>query len=436
VTALRWAARLFLIIVAGTTFLGAALVSGAPQVEDPGVPSARDVGTGRTVARLAFAAMRNNGAGYIGIRAEELPGVARVISFSNPSLTVDGRIEAGPAEKGSVRDGRHQVPHTATARAAIQIAERTWLNATLSGQGNSFTQPGRIAAKLGTVQLSPGLTEAFADLAIRFVWGDQPGPAPTLDTVIPGLRVGGDFVTARIDMPVTLIRQVQALIGRYPEDAVDAARASYLRLTRFEDSFRRPATMAGLFRAAFPDSSETVTPGASSGRLVAMLMASYDPTFLRFLDASAGRTPLCLPEPFIVTVAGRRDLALHFLISAVFSANRDSDLGDALGEMKELSDALPGGSGFSFVDLAADRAGLRLGQLLADPNLTAETQARLSRARPGDLFPARALGLEEGLSEAEFERRFGALDSAQYEAAVERIDRALDALPIYAPLLR
>lgn len=66
----------------------------------------------------------------------------------------------------------------------------------------------------------------------------------------------------------------------------------------------------------------------------------------------------------VVTLAGRSDLPQHFTISAVLAATAGSPLSDVVGLYKELDDARHG-SGFSFNDLAADRAGTRLGALAA-----------------------------------------------------------------------
>ncbi|MDD1614851.1 MAG: hypothetical protein LUP98_09400, partial [Methylococcaceae bacterium] len=58
----------------------------------------------------------------------------------------------------------------------------------------------------------------------------------------------------------------------------------------------------------------------------------------------------------------RIDLAQHFIGSAAITASMDGQVAKAVGEEKELSDA-QGGSGFSFIDLAADKAGTRFGEM-------------------------------------------------------------------------
>jgi hypothetical protein len=81
-----------------------------------------------------------------------------------------------------------------------------------------------------------------------------------------------------------------------------------------------------------------------------------------------------------VSLRGRVDLARHYLASSAIAATGDGDLSDLVGVYKEWSDSR-GGSGFSFVDLAADRAGTRLGRLATtSPALARRVQASRSVA--------------------------------------------------------
>ena len=54
---------------------------------------------------------------------------------------------------------------------------------------------------------------------------------------------------------------------------------------------------------------------------------------------------------------GRRDLAQHFFLSGYLAAVVGSAAAESAGIAKELADARSG-SGFSYVDLAADLAGI------------------------------------------------------------------------------
>jgi hypothetical protein len=103
---------------------------------------------------------------------------------------------------------------------------------------------------------------------------------------------------------------------------------------------------------------------------------------------------------------------------------------DAIGVYKEMADSRHG-SGFSFADLAADRAGTRFGELLnrKSPRLNALLDKELN---DGDLIPVIS-DLPESISAVEFQRRFGNTNSPAYQQLTAEIERRLDALPLYKP---
>lgn len=132
--------------------------------------------------------------------------------------------------------------------------------------------------------------------------------------------------------------------------------------------------------------------------------------------------------PVAPTLLGRIDSAQHFVISAALAAWAGEPLADAIGLYKELADARHG-SGFSFADLAADRAGTTFGELLLK---RPERLDQLLRQPIEDtqLVPALA-GLPESLSEAEFRRRFGHAGSPAYQQLAAEIEQRIAALPLY-----
>ena len=130
-----------------------------------------------------------------------------------------------------------------------------------------------------------------------------------------------------------------------------------------------------------------------------------------------------------VTLLGRQDTPLHFLISAALSAEGGAALADAVGLYKELSDS-KGGSGFSFNDLAADRAGTRLGRLAVRDPLA--FQARLAAGvQEDDLMPMVA-DLPEALTQPEFLRRYGGVGGLAYQQMLQDIEARLDRLALLA----
>ena len=131
----------------------------------------------------------------------------------------------------------------------------------------------------------------------------------------------------------------------------------------------------------------------------------------------------------LLSLNGRRDFAEHFVISAALTVNAGSRLANAIGLIKEEEDANKGGSGFSFTDLAANRAGVRLGDRATGP-AAAQVQQRLAAARTNaDLLPD-FRDLPEFMPQAEFDRHFGPIGSRRYQKAIERIDDRLAAHPL------
>lgn len=132
--------------------------------------------------------------------------------------------------------------------------------------------------------------------------------------------------------------------------------------------------------------------------------------------------------PVLLSLYGRRDLAEHFTLSAALSINGGSRLANAIGLLKEEEDAKKG-SGFSFTDLAADRAGVRLGER-STGDAAERVRQQLAAARSdADLMPD-IRDLPEFMPQTEFDRRFGPIGSGRYQRVIERIDASLDAHPL------
>lgn len=66
------------------------------------------------------------------------------------------------------------------------------------------------------------------------------------------------------------------------------------------------------------------------------------------------------PTEQLVTLERRNDFVKHFMASAAITAYSNTKLSDAIGIYKETADSHIG-SGFSFSDIAANRAGARFG---------------------------------------------------------------------------
>jgi len=131
------------------------------------------------------------------------------------------------------------------------------------------------------------------------------------------------------------------------------------------------------------------------------------------------------------TLRGRDDWSKHFFVSASLTVLAVSSVSDAAGLLKEEVDA-GGGSGFSFADLMADRAGTTFAVVATrDEQAARAVQDRLARGfRVDDFFPP-ATGLPEGLQDAELQSRYGGVGGAGYLRLVEDIEARLRACAAY-----
>jgi uncharacterized protein YfiM (DUF2279 family) len=130
------------------------------------------------------------------------------------------------------------------------------------------------------------------------------------------------------------------------------------------------------------------------------------------------------------TLHGRGDLAQHFGISAAITAAGGGVLADSIGVFKELDDSR-GGTGFSFADLLADRAGVELASAAVGRDAQRIQTAMSAKAlRESDFMPA-INGLPEGLMEMEFKQRYRDLDDARYAQVKGELETRIARLPIY-----
>jgi hypothetical protein len=167
---------------------------------------------------------------------------------------------------------------------------------------------------------------------------------------------------------------------------------------------------------------------AEENRAVLTALAAYLsgislPKLLEGDSVSIRRAPRVL-----LSLHGRRDFAEHFVLSAAITVNGGGRLANAIGLIKEEEDASKG-SGFSFTDLAANRAGVMLGEN-ATGEAAARMQQRLADARSDTALVPNFRDLPEFMPQAEFDRRFGPVGSPRYQKLIERIDARLAAHPL------
>jgi hypothetical protein len=131
-----------------------------------------------------------------------------------------------------------------------------------------------------------------------------------------------------------------------------------------------------------------------------------------------------------VTIDGRNDFAKHFMVSAAITAYADTILSNAIGLYKEIDDS-QNGSGFSFNDIAANRAGTKFGEKAVANQASAKQlqQRMVPGLNDADLMPPWS-DLPEHMSESEFRLRFGGIHTTTYQKMIQEIEKRVSALRV------
>jgi hypothetical protein len=129
------------------------------------------------------------------------------------------------------------------------------------------------------------------------------------------------------------------------------------------------------------------------------------------------------------TLRFRRDSCQHFVISAALTEFGGAVIAEQVGILKEQSDmARPGGSGFSFADIAADLAGI---QLALTVQAGGETLATLrAKFKAADYVP-KLDDLPDGLSKEKFKQHYGDTKDERYKAQYDECRKRIQDLPAY-----
>ena len=127
----------------------------------------------------------------------------------------------------------------------------------------------------------------------------------------------------------------------------------------------------------------------------------------------------------------RRDLGRHFVASAALAALLDREASESVGMEKEVSDSREL-TGFSFSDIAANRAGARFGELAtASARSARRVQAWMEQAASDlDIMPE-VRDLPDHLPEEELRRRFGRPGEGAYDRVLGEIEARIADVPLY-----
>lgn len=184
--------------------------------------------------------------------------------------------------------------------------------------------------------------------------------------------------------------------------------------------------MQPLFLTAWHRSSAETAVLENRTVIIAVASYLYKNDLRRFLPLG-----LVYSKEYLVFAYKRIDIPQHFIASALLTAVDSSLLSQQVGIDKEVGDSQKG-SGFSFIDLLADRAGMRFGQLaVASPQQARRLQEAMAEIKDYPQFIPDIAGLPEHMDMATFRQEYTGVGSPAYQAMIHEIDSRIQALPIY-----
>jgi hypothetical protein len=401
-----WRALRIVALVLGalTLVLAALAISREPSVPVRGRPTAAEIRAGEDVLRQ-LDAIQAAGAGTISLDSAGSSGLAAIASRATGQERL--RLDLHPDRV--VAAGSHDLPLG------------LWLNFAVTALADG-TGPPQLRISVGRLTL-PSWATPLALGAARRILRFRGTDVPPLDEIVRTLAIGRDGLSARLRLPPGA--DVAGAMAQLRPSNVEADEVlrHWCRLARRQLSDPEPS-LAGQVRRTFEGIA--ATPAAHRAAFVALAMLAVDPRVGELAGLTRARAAECAGPAASIRLAGREDLAKHWALSGALAAALGFEAAQAAGIYKELADSGSGGSGFSFVDLAADRSGLRAARLALAPRTAANAARRLAAATEEDLLPADLRSLPEGLSDAQFAARFGTPADPRYRAMVRTIDGSIE----------
>jgi hypothetical protein len=327
--------------------------------------------------------------------------------------------------------------------AATVAVPRTgrWLN--LIASTRVGIEEGRLSLagprlRVGRLTVPPLLLDLVAPFAVAGLQGDR-----DLRRVLPAvesLRLEADeavLTYRRVDMPRGLIARLV-----WGEEASDGMReAVYGQVDRLlavlktvpEGDARFEAALETAFTLARDRAVEGSAVEENRAALVALGIVLGHPRVARAVGEELDDDRARLAERLRsrTTLRGRADWTRHFAVSGALAVISAVAPTDAAGLLKEELDA-DGGSGFSFADLLADRAGSTFAEVATrDEARATAVQERLSGGFWVDEFFPPADGLPEGIPDAQLQSRYGGVGGPLYRRTAEEIERRIAACAAY-----
>lgn len=377
----------------------------------------------RLIRQLKNSLVLRNYTQNIVVTKDQLDSVIGLAQRAKPELTAQVDLQKS---KGSLALS-YKLPNNPFGRyvnieVSVEDAERLLIN----------------EVKYGELSISGEWVLTLLTMAVD--WRTDSDIASDFLTHIERVRIypHGVFITLQpIDEFLQKLNEIRNGVTVTPDEPLRQKTAFYLRFLS-NLPFAREAEPSSLSRFISPlflqvqsRASQTNVADESDAALLALAIYAGHHRVANMVgevQPIKGEVAMPLYRPLL---ANRTDLTQHFLLSAAIHILSQRDVSMAIGEFKELMDRAIGGSGYSFVDLAADMAGIKMASELTENAQAQVLVDRLAAATTEALFFPSIIGLQEGISKKQFIERFGQVDSAAYKRQVTDIERGISQLPLY-----
>lgn len=386
--------------------LAAALLSFGPSIDERQRPTAQDIALARDLVQQVRAAQAAGSPVRLDLDNRELQALSTLASDASGERKVGADVHNG----------------VFTARASLPVAGGLWLNASASVAGAHEGFPA-FRLKIGRIPL-PGAASRWAADLVRWWLARKGVELPELDSTVRSFSVARSTVSAELALPRStgLVGHVVSAAGTPVDQRLVGRIYCELAHTAGDDAGPR---LTSLVRRAFAHRGEADPAEYNRAAFVALAVRVVGERAEPLAPAIGRAGSRCAPPTAPVLLRERADLAQHWALSAALTAVLGEQTAANLGEWKELHDSLPAGSGFSFVDLAADRSGLHVARRALEPQTAAATARALRSVSEQDLLPEELMQAPEGLTDLEFAGRFGGIEARRYREAVGWIDGQL-----------
>lgn len=422
--------RIFLWLVVLPVLVLFLMTESSPLVSDTAQPSGADVLATRGVVHQIRSATSVN--------AE--PGAMVTISEGEvqSAMRATGRI--APGFRGSARIGASM----AVLRVSIPLPDpmrRRWIN--IEALVPEFSGGLKIESlRIGRLKLPPKMVLFLGRIGLNMVLGDAAGDKILSAASDMNIRDKNLVFTMDLDRRARadIMASVFGVLRNGSLDLGDSIDAIYVDLRNamenglVANSGSLQPHLAYVMSAVQEEANGIQTEDRAAVALMALAKACGSWNFAFTIGGLSGKKPGELGQWSTscggVTLRDRTDSRLHFTTAAALRAASNRGFAVSVGEFKELSDSVSGGSGFDFSDLAANNSGIRVADYFS--SLSARNwPGAISRLTSESAFVAPFAGLPPRMGEMEFAAQFGEIGSPAYNEILGEIEGRIDRLGLY-----